>query len=129
MALFFLAGGVEYSVVFPTMLDYLKDKGGEEWLYGLTLAGFSISNLVTAPLYGVVFDKTHKTKIIVLFANLFEIGGENVVMDFFYFSINNQKSERNFRVTVLIKFCLISDVLISRFYPTYLDIAKLEWSR
>ncbi len=76
MALFFLAGGIEYSVVFPTLLEYLQTKGGKEWLYGLTLAGFSISNLVTAPLYGIFFDKTHQTKIIVLFANLFEIGGE-----------------------------------------------------
>ena len=79
MALFFLAGGIEYSVVFPTLLEYLESKGGHEWLYGVTLAGFSISNLVTAPLYGVVFDKTHQTKMIVLFANLFEIGGEERV--------------------------------------------------
>lgn len=76
MAVFFLAGGIEYSVIFPTMLDYLQSKGGEEWLYGLSLAAFSISNLFTAPLYGVIFDKTHRTKFIVLFANLFEIGGE-----------------------------------------------------
>jgi len=78
MALFFLAGGIEYSVVFPTLLEYLESEGGHEWLYGVTLAGFSISNLVTAPLYGVVFDKTHQTKMIVLFANLFEIGGERL---------------------------------------------------
>lgn len=76
MGCFFLAGGVEYSVIFPTMLDYVKSKGGEEWLYGLTLAAFSISNLITAPVYGLVFDKTQRTKFIVLFANVFEIGGE-----------------------------------------------------
>lgn len=76
VACFFLAGGIEYSVILPTMWDYLKSKGGEEWLYGLSLAGFSISNLLTGPLYGVAFDRTHRTKLIVLFANLFEIGGE-----------------------------------------------------
>lgn len=76
MGCFFLAGGVEYSVIFPTMLDYVRSKHGKEWLYGLCLAAFSISNLITAPLYGLLFDKTHKTKYIVLFANLFEIGGE-----------------------------------------------------
>ena len=76
MALFFLAGGIEYSVVFPTLLEYMESEGGQEWLYGLTIAGFSISNLVTSPLYGVVFDKTHQTKRILLIANLFEIGGE-----------------------------------------------------
>lgn len=75
MAAFFLAGGIEYSVIFPTMLDYLQSVGGGEWMYGLSLAAFSISNLITAPLYGVIFDKTHRTKLIVLVANLFEIGG------------------------------------------------------
>ena len=78
MAAFILAGGIEYSVIFPTMLDYLISMGGEEWLYGLSLAAFSISNLITAPLYGVIFDMTHRTKYIVLFANLFEIGGRTL---------------------------------------------------
>ena len=76
MASFFLVGGIEYSVILPTMWDYLHSKGGEEWLYGVSLAAFSISNLITGPLYGIVFDRTHRTKLIVLFANLFEIGGQ-----------------------------------------------------
>lgn len=76
MACFFLAGGVEYSVIFPTMYDYVTSKGGQGWLYGLSLSAFSLSNLVTAPLYGLVFDKTKKTKFIVLFANIFEICGK-----------------------------------------------------
>ena len=75
VACFFLVGGIEYSVILPTMLDYLHSKGGEEWLYGVSLAAFSFSNLVTGPLYGLTFDRTHRTKLIVLFANLFEIGG------------------------------------------------------
>ena len=75
IAAFFLVGGIEYSVIFPTLWDFLRGKGGEEWMYGLTLAAFSISNLVTGPLYGVIFDMTHQTKLIVLVANLFEIGG------------------------------------------------------
>ena len=76
MGSFFLAGGIEYSVIFPTMFDYVTKRGGKEWLYGLSLSAFSISNLVTAPLYGLLFDRTHKTKFIVLLANLFEIGGK-----------------------------------------------------
>ena len=77
IAFFFLAGGIEYSVILPTMFDYVTVvHGGEEWLYGLTLAAFSISNLVTGPLYGIVFDRTHRTKLLALFANLFEIGGQ-----------------------------------------------------
>lgn len=78
IAAFFLVGGIEYSVIFPTLWDFLRGKGGEEWIYGLSLAAFSISNLFTGPLYGVVFDMTHRTKLIVLVANLFEIGGATV---------------------------------------------------
>lgn len=81
VACFFLAGGVEYSVILPTMFDYLtKQFDGEEWLYGLCLSAFSISNLFMGPLFGFVFDQTHRTKLIVLFANLFEIGGNPVTV-------------------------------------------------
>ena len=76
MASFFLAGGIEYSVIFPTMWDYVHGYGGKEWLYGLCISAFSISNLLMGPLFGIAFDRTHKTKLIVLFANLFEIGGK-----------------------------------------------------
>ena len=79
MAMFFLAGGIEYSVILPTMWDYLHGLGGNEWLYGLSLSAFSVSNLIAGPLYGFVFDMTHQTKLIVLFANLFEIGGMQLV--------------------------------------------------
>jgi len=80
VACFFLAGGVEYSVILPTMFDYLRSLGGEEWLYGLCLSAFSISNFFMGPLFGFVFDRTHRTKLIVLFANLFEIGGINGII-------------------------------------------------
>ena len=76
MAMFFLTGGIEYSVIFPTMYNYVQDLGGEEWLYGLSLSAFSISNLITSPLYGIVFDKTKQTRWIVIVGNLFEIGGK-----------------------------------------------------
>lgn len=76
MGVFFLAGGIEYTVVFPTLYDCVQEVGGEEWLYGLSLSAFSISNLITSPLYGLVFDKTKQTKWIVFVGNLFEIGGK-----------------------------------------------------
>ena len=101
IAAFFLVGGIEYSVIFPTLWDFLRGKGGEEWLYGLTLAAFSISNLVTGPLYGVVFDMTHRTKLIVLVANLFEIGGSYLAIELEVItgrSVNKQSFCREFHV-------------------------------
>lgn len=82
MAVLFLGGGVEYSVILPTTWDYVQSLGGGESLYGLAVAGFSVANLVTAPIYGVLFDRTKKTKYIVLVANLFEIAGNAKVMLF-----------------------------------------------
>ncbi len=75
MAMFFLAGGIEYSVIFPTMYNYVEVMGGQEWLYGFSLSAFSIGNLITSPIYGLVFDKLKQTKWIILLGNLFEIGG------------------------------------------------------
>ena len=49
--------------------------GAEKWLYGLTLAAMSISNFVMGPIMGALYDRTHQPKYIVLFLNLFEIGG------------------------------------------------------
>ena len=70
---------MEYSVILPTMWDYVQSLGGEESLYGLAVAAFSIANFVTAPIYGVLFDRTKETKYIVLVANLFEISGKQLV--------------------------------------------------
>ena len=53
-----------------------NDFGAEKWLYGLTLSALSISNFVIGPIMGAVYDRTYQTKLIVLFLNLFEIGGK-----------------------------------------------------
>ena len=50
--------------------------GAEKWLYGVTLAAMSISNFVMGPIMGALYDRTHEPKYIVLFLNLFEIGGK-----------------------------------------------------
>ena len=104
IASFFIAGGVEYStfnnqycnnvsylfcyycvivfllspgVIIPTCWNYMHDNfGAEKWFYGLTLAAMSISNFIMGPLMGALYDRTHEPKYIVLFLNLFEIGGE-----------------------------------------------------
>ena len=50
--------------------------GASKFFYGLTLSAFSMATLLTGPLYGLAFDHTHQTKLIVLVANLFVIGGQ-----------------------------------------------------
>ena len=60
----------------PTCFDYVtKEFGTHEWFYGLTLAAISISNFFFGPLMGAIYDYIHQPKLLVLFLNLFEIGG------------------------------------------------------
>ena len=69
------------GVILPTCWDYLHEEfGAQKWLYGLTISAMSISNLLIGPIMGAIYDKTHQTKILVLFLNLFEIGGQLITM-------------------------------------------------
>ena len=64
------------GIILPTAFDYLTIYfDGDQWMYGLCLAAYSISNLLVGPLLGWIYDKTGAVRIIVLIANLFEAGG------------------------------------------------------
>jgi ceroid-lipofuscinosis MFS transporter 7 len=62
-----------------------KKFGAEEWMYGLTISAMSISNLIVGPVMGAIYDRTHWTKALVLFLNMFEIGG-----NFMYFAATSK---------------------------------------
>ena len=65
------------GIILPTALDYLTVHfHGPEWIFGLSISAFSISNLVAGPILGFTYDRTRAVRAIVLVANLFEIGGE-----------------------------------------------------
>ena len=65
------------GIILPTALDYLTVHfHGPEWIFGLSISAFSISNLVAGPILGSFYDRTRAVRAIVLVANLFEIGGE-----------------------------------------------------
>jgi len=81
VGLFFLLGGIEYAVILPTLWLYLEHRfDAEQWFFGVVFAAFCFSNLLSSPLFGFWVDYTQKTKSAILFANLFEIGG-----NFLYF--------------------------------------------
>ncbi|KAM7443952.1 hypothetical protein ABFA07_007328 [Porites harrisoni] len=81
VGLFFLLGGIEYAVILPTLWLYLEHKfDAEPWFFGVVFSAFCFSNLIASPLFGFWVDYTQKTKTAILFANLFEIGG-----NFLYF--------------------------------------------
>ncbi|KAL4630768.1 major facilitator superfamily domain-containing protein 8-like [Arapaima gigas] len=76
----FLLSGVEYAVILPTIWRYLQTLGAAPYFLGLGLSAFSLSGLISGPLFGHWSDRTRTTKSIILFANLFEIVG-----NFMYF--------------------------------------------
>ncbi|KAJ6653846.1 hypothetical protein lerEdw1_008643 [Lerista edwardsae] len=80
IGLLFLAGGVEYAVILPTIWAYLQTFHAEPYFLGLGISAFSFAGLIMGPLFGYVSDRTHQTKGIILFANLFQIAG-----NFMYF--------------------------------------------
>ncbi|XP_062869422.1 uncharacterized protein mfsd8l1 [Trichomycterus rosablanca] len=80
LALMFLLNGVEYAVILPTIWRFLQTLDAPPYFLGLSLSAFSLSGLVTAPLFGFWSDRTHRTKNILLFSNCFEIIG-----NFLYF--------------------------------------------
>lgn len=82
--IFFLLGGIEYAVILPTLNEYVHTFTDSSFYLGLVLSAFSLSGLLTAPIFGVLHDKLHKTKLMLLVANCFEIVGN--LLYFFGFS-------------------------------------------
>nr|CAB3263801.1 major facilitator superfamily domain-containing protein 8-like [Phallusia mammillata] len=80
ICLYYLLSGIEYAVILPTLNNYLLSLGADKFFIGLVMSAFSLTGLLSAPLYGRFTDKTGSTKATVIFSNLFEIGG-----NFMYF--------------------------------------------
>ncbi|XP_077972707.1 major facilitator superfamily domain-containing protein 8-like [Styela clava] len=85
MGLFFFFSGVEYAVILPTLNGYLITFDAKQSFLGLVLAAFSFSGMISAPIYGIIADKTRSTKLCVIVANCFEILG-NIL----YFTSTNE---------------------------------------
>ncbi|KAM9358374.1 major facilitator superfamily domain-containing protein 8 [Symphorus nematophorus] len=80
IGLLFLLSGVEYAVILPTIWRYLQTLDAAPYFLGLALSAFSLTGLLSGPLFGHWSDRTRTTKKIILFANMFEIIG-----NFMYF--------------------------------------------
>ena len=71
-----LIPSVSPAVILPTIWRYLQTLDAAPYFLGLALSAFSLSGLLSGPLFGHWSDRTRTTKKIILFANLFEIVGE-----------------------------------------------------
>ncbi|KAF1385590.1 hypothetical protein PFLUV_G00109350 [Perca fluviatilis] len=75
IGLIFLLSGVEYAVILPTIWMYLQTLDAAPYFLGLALSAFSLTGLLSGPLFGHWSDRTRTTKKIILFANFFELIG------------------------------------------------------
>uniref|UniRef100_A0A672HGC3 Major facilitator superfamily domain-containing protein 8-like n=1 Tax=Salarias fasciatus TaxID=181472 RepID=A0A672HGC3_SALFA len=80
IGLIFMLSGIEYAVILPTIWRYLQILEAPPYFLGLGLSAFSLSALLTGPLFGFWSDRSKTTKSIVLLSNVFEILG-----NFMYF--------------------------------------------
>ncbi|XP_053566328.1 major facilitator superfamily domain-containing protein 8-like [Bombina bombina] len=76
----FLLSGIEYAVILPTVWLYLQSLGAHPFFLGLVLSAFSLTELLSGPLFGHWTDRTGRTKNVILLSNCFEIAG-----NFMYF--------------------------------------------
>lgn len=65
------------AVILPTIWRYLQTLEAAPYFLGLVLSAFSLSGLLTGPLFGYWSDQSGATKKIILFANCFEMIGES----------------------------------------------------
>ncbi|XP_064642207.1 uncharacterized protein LOC135496678 isoform X2 [Lineus longissimus] len=60
----------------PTLWLYLSERfDAQPYFLGIVMSAFSFMGLFSGPIMGRMSDKTGKTKYLILFANLWEIGG------------------------------------------------------
>lgn len=71
-----LLPSVSLAVILPTIWMYLQTLDAAPYFLGLALSAFSLTGLLSGPLFGHWSDRTRTTKKIILFANFFELIGE-----------------------------------------------------
>lgn len=67
--------GVEYAIILPSVWLYLKTFNVKTWFLGLIVAAYSVAAMISLPIVGRLYDKTRRTKEILLAMNTFEFLG------------------------------------------------------
>jgi len=70
--------GAEYAIILPSIWLYLRTFDVEPWFLGIVVAVYPTAGVVSLPVVGFFFDKTKRTRLMILVLNAFEIVG-NVI--------------------------------------------------
>ena len=75
MSLWYLATGMEYGFILPTINDYIKSIGAPESTIGYALTLFALSGLIASPILGWLTDRQQSLKVSLVFSVLCSIIG------------------------------------------------------
>ncbi|XP_052083104.1 major facilitator superfamily domain-containing protein 8-like isoform X3 [Mytilus californianus] len=79
LGLYFFMGGVEYAVILPTLWLYLENTfHAQQYFLGLILSAFSLTAMLSGPMFGRWSDVTRKPKFPMLIGAVFEIAGNTM---------------------------------------------------
>ena len=70
--------GIEYSVILPSCLLYMKTFDVSNVYMGLVVAAYPFAGMISLPIVGRIYDKTKRTREIFILLNLLQIIG-NVI--------------------------------------------------
>ena len=76
LRMFFI--GVEYSVILPSALLYMETFNVSAVMDGFVIAAYPFAGMLALPIFGRIYDKTRKTRELILLLNSFQIIG-NVI--------------------------------------------------
>ena len=67
------------AIILPSINEFLDqvdtDKTTQSLYLGFALSAFSLTGLISSPIYGRITDKTSSVKLTIVVSNLFEIAG------------------------------------------------------
>lgn len=67
--------GVEYSVILPSCLLYMKTFEVNNIFMGLVVAAYPFAGMISLPIIGRIYDKTKRTRELILVLNFLQIVG------------------------------------------------------
>ncbi|KAF3699096.1 Major facilitator superfamily domain-containing protein 8 [Channa argus] len=128
MGLIFMLSGIEYAVILPTIWKYLQILEAPPYFLGLGLSAFSLTGLLTGPLFGFWSDRTKTTKSIILFSNVFEISGvgAGAGSSIFGFLTRSTRPEERAGVFAAIMACRQAGLLVGPAFNLFLRLCDFK---
>ncbi|KAA8587342.1 hypothetical protein FQN60_016204 [Etheostoma spectabile] len=128
IGLIFMLSGIEYAVILPTIWRYLQILEAPPYFLGLGLSAFSLSGLLTGPLFGLWSDRSKTTKSIILFSNLFEIAGvgAGAGSSIFGFLTRSTRPEDRAGVFAAIMACRQAGLLVGPAFNLFLRLCDFK---